>query len=156
MFNNIEYNNYHHLAIGKIGEYWTKLALTLHGLDTYTTEVDNKGIDFIVRNSRGVYFDIQVKTVRRAKTSYVFMPKENEWKNLRDNLYLALVLIVEKEMPKLFLIPSTAWQNESNVLKSRDYGEDKKSMPEWGINISLKNMEEMNAFSIEKQIHKMI
>lgn len=155
MFEKINYDSMHHIQVGQIGEYWTKLTLSLFQLDVYTTEVDNKGIDFIARVSSQKHIDIQVKTIRTAKTSYVFIPKEKEWatENLRPTLYLALVLLENYQMPKLYLIPSTAWlANTSPILKDRNYGEDKKSKPEWGINISEKNLKLLEEFEPGRQV----
>jgi hypothetical protein len=160
MFEKITYTGLHHLAVGRVGEYWTKIALTFNGLDVYTTEVDNKGIDFVVRSSNGRYFDIQVKSVRSPSTSYVFISKEGEWheEKLRENLYLALVIITDYQAPKLYLIPSTAWKQESDILKSNGEGENgrkKYSKPEWGINLSEKNMSHLAEFEVENQVEKM-
>lgn len=156
MFDKLTYEGLSHLAIGRIAEYWTKLALTFYGLDVYTSEVDNIGIDFVVRSADGRHFDIQVKSIRLSTTSYIFIPKFNEWEEsrLRDNLYLALVIIQKQKPPELYLIPSTTWLKESTFFKSRDY-EGKKSKPEWGINISGKNLPLLDEFSLENQAPKM-
>jgi len=54
---------------------------------------------------------------------------------LRDNLLLAVVMFREGEEPRLFLIPSTAWLTPNRCLVRRDYV-GKKSVPEWGIQMS--------------------
>jgi len=66
---NLKYSILHHLQVGRIGEYWVKLMLTMDGLDTYYSDVDNKAIDFIVRLDNAQHLDIQVKTVRIKTTS---------------------------------------------------------------------------------------
>ena len=63
-----------HLQLGKYGEYFAKMEFTKTGFDVYTAEVDDKGIDFVVRKNETEYFDIQVKSVRN--NNYVFMKKE--------------------------------------------------------------------------------
>ena len=118
--------------------------------------MDNKGIDFVVRSIGGRHFDIQVKSLRIATTSYIFIPKSNEWEEtrLRDNLYLALVIFQNQKPPGLYLIPSIIWLTETTFFKSRDF-EGKKSKPEWGINISEKNLPLLDEFSLENQAPKM-
>ena len=60
--------------IGKYGEYLTKMEFTKYGFDVYTAEVDDKGIDFVIRNSGDKYFDIQVKSIRRyVKPSFTWL-----------------------------------------------------------------------------------
>jgi len=107
-FKNFNYDHLSHLQIGQIGEYWVKIWLTLLGFDVFYNDVDDKGIDFIIRLDDNKHIDIQVKTVRVENTGYTFVTKES-WNNkLRDNLYLALVLIANNKMPQIFFIPSIA------------------------------------------------
>ena len=40
-----------HLQIGKYAEYYVKMVLTQYGFDVYSAEVDDKGIDFIIRKN---------------------------------------------------------------------------------------------------------
>lgn len=83
--------------------------MTFAGFDIYTTDVDDKGIDFIIRTDNEKHIDVQVKTIRQ-KTGYVFVSKE-KWKNeLRENLYLALIILKNNEMPSVYFIPSKVWE----------------------------------------------
>lgn len=50
-FKNIEISSLSHLQVGRIGEYWVKLMLTLHGFEVFYNDVDDRGIDFILRSS---------------------------------------------------------------------------------------------------------
>lgn len=152
-FNEISYEDYHHIQIGKIGEYWMKLCLTLLDLDVYTSEVDNRGIDFIVRVNDKFYIDIQVKTIRE-KTSYVYVDKDNiSWKTLKDNLYLALVILKNNSIPLTYLIKSTEWNNPNELIKDNNYSKKGlKSKDDWGINISKKNMELLQKYELVKSV----
>lgn len=155
-FDNFTFDHLHHLQVGRIGEYWVKMLLTLAGFDIYTSEVDDKGIDFIVRLDNSRHIDIQVKSVRMEKTNYVFVAKE-VWQNLlRENLYLALVLLKNNKFPDVYLIPSIAWEKPNALFVERLYDKEKQSSkPEWGINISKKNLELLTAFTLVEQINKM-
>ena len=56
--------NWDHLSnlqLGKYAEYFVKMKFTLAGFDVYTSEVDDKGIDFIIRKNDDIYYDVQVK-----------------------------------------------------------------------------------------------
>jgi len=154
-FDNFKFDDLNHLQIGRIGEYWVKIWLTLSDFDTYYNDVDDKGIDFILRLDNDKHIDIQVKTIRVNTTGYVFVSKET-WKNeLRENLYLALVLLENHKMPTIYFIPSTAWLTPNELLRDRDYDkEDQKSKPEWGVNISKKNMELLQQYDITKFIQQ--
>lgn len=141
-----------HLQLGKIGEFLAKAEFIKHGFDVYSTEVDDKGIDFIVRNKNGEYFEIQSKA---TNGNYVFMHKEIFTPN--KNLYLAY-LVFEGENIFTSLIPSTEWEREDKdeFLVDRDY-ENATSKPEYGINYSKKAIEIIKSkYSFSKIIPRMV
>ena len=66
------------------------MALVRAGFDVFSPEVDDKGIDFVLRidSDPPRYHDVQVKTVR-SRSTYVFMKKEKFL--LSPNLLLAVI-----------------------------------------------------------------
>jgi hypothetical protein len=145
------------LQVGKYAEYFVKMEFTMLGYDVYTSEVDDKGIDFVIRkNINGStketnrYYDVQVKSIRNCKTKYVFMPKD-KFDVDDNNLLLALVVFVNGLPPELFLIPAREWKNKNCLLVGYDY-EGKKSAPEWGISITNKSMSILRNYSFDKTI----
>ncbi|MCY9664457.1 hypothetical protein M5X11_05740 [Paenibacillus alginolyticus] len=46
----------------------------------------------------------------------------------------------------MYLVPAVAWNKETDLLKDKDYV-NLKSKPEWGINISKKNMTLLEQFN---------
>lgn len=137
--------------VGAYCEYFVKMELTMYGFQVYSTEVDDRGIDFVARHQRGNFLEIQVKSLR--STGYVFMQKEKF--TIQNNLYLALGLLFEGQPPDLYLVPSTTWEVPNSVFVSRDY-EGLKSKPEWGLNISRKNMADLEPFRFEKTVQRII
>lgn len=131
--------------VGKYAEYFVKMEFTLYGFDVYQTEIDDKGIDFVIRKGPDRYYDIQVKAVRG--NSYIFFRKD--YFAPRDNLFAAVVILIEGKLPELYLIPSTVWQSPNELFVSRDYGPDKKSKPEWGISMSQKNYPLLQPYAFE-------
>jgi hypothetical protein len=136
--------------LGRYAEYLVKMELTLHGLDVYTTEVDDKGIDFVVRKDRNHYYDIQVKSSRNL--TYIFYPKGKF--EPYENLYTAVVLFTDGKPPELFLIPSTVWLKPNALFVDRDY-EGRKSPPEHGLNLSLKNLPLLEPRGFEKMVDQL-
>ena len=135
------------LQLGKYAEYFAKMEFTRHGFDVYTAEVDDKGIDFVIRKSESTYYDVQVKSVRGW--NYVFFPKSKF--SLRDNLLGVVVHFAEGKPPNVYVIRSTEWRKPSKLLVSRDY-KDRKSPPEWGVNLSQRNFLRLSQFSLEKMV----
>ncbi|TGE19263.1 DUF4365 domain-containing protein [Hymenobacter elongatus] len=131
------------LQVGRFAEYFIKMKCALYAFDIYSSEVDDKGIDFILRVDASSYYDIQVKSIR--SNGYIFFPKWNF--TPRHNLYAAVVVLVQGQEPDCYLIPSMAWANENALFRNRDYGEGLKSKPEWGLNISQKNMPLLGEYS---------
>jgi len=122
----------------------------MYGFQVYTTEVDDRGIDFVARYEKGTFLSIQVKSIR--KTGYVFMQKEKF--ELSPDLYLALAILNEGREPNLFLVPSLAWERPNALFVDRDY-EGKQSKPEWGLNLSQKNMHLLESYSFSNMINKL-
>ena len=136
-----------HLQIGRYAEYLVKMEFTLFGFDVYTTEVDDRGIDFVIRKGIDQYYDVQVKSSRGM--NYIFFPKATF--DLRKNLLAAVVLFFEGKEPQCYLVPSTVWKTPNALFVSHDYV-GKLSKPEWGLNLSQRNMELLNAYALEKSI----
>ncbi|HDL01795.1 MAG TPA: DUF4365 domain-containing protein [candidate division Zixibacteria bacterium] len=132
---------------GAYAEYFVKMEFTMYGFQVYSTEVDDRGIDFVCRHQEGPFLEIQVKSVRDAK--YVFMIKDKF--KLSKHLWLALVFLKNGTEPKLYLIPSEVWNAPNKIFVSRDY-EGKKSNPEWGLNLSHKNLPELEKYEFNKII----
>jgi hypothetical protein len=119
-----------HLQTGRYGEYFAKMALVRAGFDVFNAEVDDKGIDFVLRvdGDPPRYHDVQVKTVR-SRTTYVFMRKDKF--RLTPNLLLALIILDEGGEPEMYLIPATAWRDAKPPFADRDY-DGKESPPSTG------------------------
>lgn len=147
---NMDWSNLNHLQLGKYGEYLARMEFIKHGFDVYSAEVDDKGIDFVVRRKNGSYSEIQVKAIRN--NNYVFMRKEVF--QPRANLFLALVVFTNDELPLFSLIPSLSWRKGSpTFLVDRDF-EGKKSKPEYGVNISQKTLPLIReVYSFEKVVN---
>ena len=138
------------LQVGRYAEYFVKMEFTLHGFDVYSAEVDDKGIDFIIRKDEDRYYDVQVKSARNL--SYIFFPKDKF--SPRKNLLAAVALFSDNASPALYLVPSTAWLKPNSLFTSRDY-EGKKSKPEWGLNLSQRNLPLLMPFAFETVVESL-
>lgn len=136
--------------VGAYAEYFVKMELTMHGFQVYGTEVDDRGIDFVARHEDGPFCEVQVKSARGM--TYVFAQKSKFV--IRESLYMALVLFTEGIAPELFLIPATTWRSPNELFVDREY-EGLKSKPEYGVNLSKKNMDVLAQYRFEATLHKM-
>lgn len=139
-----------HLQAGKYAEYFAKMEFTMHGFHVFNSEVDDHGIDFVVK--RGItesYKEIQVKSLRDK--GYIFIQKV-KMPILSDSRLVSVVLFKQSHEPDIFLIPSIVWNTPNELFVVRDYGDGMKSKPEWGINISVKNMKLMEQYRFHETI----
>jgi len=147
-----DWSRLNHLQLGRYAEYFTKMEFTMFGFDVYTSEVDDSGIDFIIKKGDDQYHGIQVKSIRMEKTNYIFFPKDKF--HLKKNLLAAVVIFENGKKPSLFLVPSNAWLEQDSLLVEYDY-EGKKSKPEYGLRLSRKNLPLLNRFSFDKVIQSL-
>jgi len=134
--------------LGKYAEYLVKMECTRLGLDVYTAEVDDKGIDFVLRLGPDRYVDVQVKSLRGP--GYVFM-RESKFEP-RENLWLVFVGFPQDEAPPtIHLFPSERWLKPVPPFVHRKY-EGKKSEPEYGINIAEKWMELLDEHRLDRML----
>lgn len=159
---NFNWSQLNHLQIGRYAEYYVKMELSSYGFHIFTSEVDDHGVDFVMKNSSSNFYEVQVKAIRlntsvkptkekqvpKIKTSsYIFADKK-KFDITSKILYMAVVILDEGRAPLLYLIPATTWLIETDLFRNRDFT-GKKSKPEWGLNISKKNMYLLNEFLIE-------
>ena len=142
--------NWKHLnkqQIGAFSEYFVKMEFTMYGFQVYSTEVDDRGIDFVTRYENNNFLTVQVKSIRES--GYVFMQKEKF--HLASDLYLVLVILNEQHAPNIYVVPSKEWENPNSLLVDRDY-EGKQSKPEYGLNLSKKNLPLLEKYEFSKMI----
>lgn len=139
------------LQIGKYAEYFVKMEFTLFKWDVYSPELDDKGIDMILRRN-STFLQAQVKSVRLEKTNYVFMSKSKFMPH--QGLVLCLAIFENEQPPRLYLIPSEAWNQPDDLLADMNYGEGKSSNPEFGLRLSRKNLPLLEKYRFEDIVER--
>jgi len=126
--------------VGRLGEYWAKVQLTLCGLDVYTSEVDDKGIDFVVCTAQGIYVAVQVKSIR--KPGWVYFRKEHFVPG--PQLWTMVNLFFKGQDPTTLLIPSVTWLQPTAPFAVKEF----TAGIEYGINVSKKALPTLAEFNI--------
>jgi hypothetical protein len=123
------------MRVGRFGEYYARMAFVRAGYDVFTPEVDDRSIDAIIRvpGDPPAYYDLQIKTARIQKPTYVFAKKRLF--PLAANRLMAVVLLTEGRAPDVLVIPASAWLEPKPPFTAPEYL-DKKSEPEFGLRIS--------------------
>lgn len=146
---NTEWNKLSRMQLGKYAEYYAKMEFASYGLDVYTSEVDDHGVDFIVKDKKNIFNEIQVKSLREK--GYTFMQQEKFDLN-NKTLYLVLMIFEDDKLPNIYLISTDAWNNENNMFTIRNFDKGQKSKPEYGVNIANSNKELLEKYRFEYMI----
>lgn len=108
--------NYKHLnniQKGSFAEAYAKMAFTLEGFEVYTTDYDDRGIDFIVRAPVGDrYLRVQVKSTDGSANPFVYSEKFEE----TPEFLVCAVRLVEGQVPQVYLARGTDWKQEMDCL----------------------------------------
>ncbi|QZT33657.1 DUF4365 domain-containing protein [Caldalkalibacillus thermarum TA2.A1] len=140
---NTEWDKLSKQQLEKYAEYYAKTAFASYGLELYKPEVTSQ-IDFVVKDKKGQYHEIIVRS-HKGK-SYVYITKEKL--NLeQSNLYVAMLIFEPGILPDMFLIPVTVWKHPNHFFVLRTY-----TRPEYGINLSKKNYPAFGSYRIENAI----
>ncbi len=125
------------LQLGKYAEYYAKMEFTSYGYDVYTSEVDDHGVDFVIKDGVNGFYEVQVKSL--LKSNYVYIPKD---KIVPDKRHLiCLLLFSDGNLPDVYIIPAEVWLAPNAVFVDRDYGKPGlKSKPEYGIYVTRKTL----------------
>lgn len=151
---NLQWGDLKPSQIGRYGEYFAKMEFTSYGLKVYSPEIDDHGIDFVVRDKKGNYKEIQVKSV--LKSNYVYIHK-TKFDITNKNLYLAVLVFKQGSLPDMFLIPSKAWLTPGGPIVDYEYQKTGQiSKPEYAVNISKKNYSILETFSMENSIREFL
>ena len=147
-----EWSNLTPLQLGRYAEYYAKMEFASYGYEVFTSEVDDKGVDFVCRKIVDPFCEIQVKAVRKYNPT--FMLKDHmDVKSI--NRFTCLLRFEDGSLPEVYLIPASAWGTPNALLKGYGYEGKKKSRPDWSINLSKKNMPLLQEFEISKTLAKL-
>ncbi len=72
---NTKWKELNRMQLGRYAEYYAKMEFASYGLDVYTSEVDDHGIDFIVKDKKGIFNEIKVKSLRNKGYTYMHQDK---------------------------------------------------------------------------------
>lgn len=154
-----EWSGLNNIQLGRYAEYYAKMAFTAHGFYVFTAEVDDHGVDFVVRPSaKNRYYEVQVKSVRNFTYAYITKDKMSlDYENdpLPENRLVCYLRFADGCEPDLYLIPAAAWKQQDEIFKNRDYN-GLKSKPEWGISISKKHLPKLEKYRFDKVAAELI
>lgn len=150
---NTKWSILNRIQLEEYAEYYAKMEFASYGLDVYASEVDDHGVDFIVKDKKKVFNEIQVKSLRDK--GYTFMQQE-KFDLSSKNLYLVLLIFEEDKLPNIYLVPTSAWNNQNNMFVIRNYDQGQKSKPEYGVNITNSNKQILENYRFDIMVKELM
>lgn len=106
------YKHLNNIQKGSFSESYAKMAFTLEGFEVYSTDYDDRGVDFIIRNNDGRYFSVQVKSTGQSANPFIYA----ESFEVSPDFILCAVRLVEGKAPEVYLACGTDWGKKGECL----------------------------------------
>lgn len=130
----------------KYAQHFVKLELMKARIEVFQNESGNKGIEFIVKNKLGNYHEIYLQPINLEKDRSIKIPKQ-DLGELKDSLWIALVLLMKETEPVLYLIPSTVFKNPDNyIFFENEQGERFSYLSNWEIKVFTKAIPKLSKY----------
>lgn len=127
-----------------------KSELENYNLELTPKQNGREGVDFLIGNNQLHLQSIDLDTTQRS----IKIAKQ-DLGELRDNLFVALVLIINREPKVVYLIPSEDLsQSESNIFIENEVSL-MPSLSNWEIKISTNTIPELAKYALENMIDKL-
>ncbi|WP_109437275.1 hypothetical protein [Aquimarina sp. AU119] len=116
-----------------------------------TVKLDGReGVDFLIGNHCIYLQTLDLDTVKQS----IKISKQGLGE-LNDNLFIALVLIIEKQPRVIYIIPSKQLQDSNNNFFVNNEVSFMPSLSNWEIKISSKFIEEFEKYALKHMINKL-
>ncbi|WP_438712030.1 hypothetical protein ACSTS3_06100 [Aquimarina muelleri] len=109
-----------------------------------------EGVDFLIGNYNIYLQPFDLGTIKQS----IKITKQ-DLGELTDNLFIALILIIENEPKVVYLIPSTDLQDSNNNFFINNEVNLMSSLSNWEIRISSKSIEELENYALKNMIDKL-
>ncbi len=129
---------------------YLKFELASLDLELVTKSDGREGVDFLIGN-HGIYLQpFDLDTVKQS----IKIPKQ-DLGELNDDLFIALVLIIEQQPRVVYLIPSTQLEDSNDNFFVNNEVSSMPSLSNWEIKISSKSIVELEKYALNNMITKL-
>ena len=139
----------------KFAQHFVKLELMKAWLEVFASESGSRGVDFIVKTQSGKYHELYLQPINLEKDRSVKIQKE-DLGELKENLWIALVLFMKEMEPVLHLIPSRIFETPDDyIFIDSEQGERFKQLSNWEIKVFTKAIPELSKYSLSNMLSKL-
>jgi len=127
-----------------------KSELKSYNLELIPKSNGREGVDFLIGNNQLYLQSIDLDTTQRS-----IKISKQELGELKDSLFIALILVLDKEPKVIYLIPSVdLTQSNSNIFIENEVSL-MPSLSNWEIKVSSNTIPELAKYSLENMIDKL-
>lgn len=137
------YQHLNRIQKGAFAEAYAKMAFTLEGFEVYSTEFDDRGIDFVIRNTSGHFLSVQVKATMGSANPFIYKDKFSE----SPSFLFCAIRLIEGIQPEVYIARGTDWLEGKAYLAFNSFGGQAGAYYE--MRFSEKYMLDLNAHKIE-------
>ncbi|MBW2960764.1 hypothetical protein [Mesonia aestuariivivens] len=127
-----------------------KSELKKHSIELTAKPDGREGVDFLIGKHQIYLQPLDLDTIKQS----VKIPKQ-DLGELNDNLFIALVLIIEKQPRVVYLISSKQLRDSTNNYFINNEVSLMPSLSNWEIKISSKSIEELEKYALNNMINKL-
>jgi len=109
-----------------------------------------EGVDFLIGDNQIYLQPVDIDNIQLS-----IKISKQELGELKDNLFVALVLIIDKEPRVVYFIPSKDLQESDNNSFIDNEVSLMPSLSNWEIKISSKSIEELEKYALNNMINKL-
>jgi len=129
---------------------YIKPELNKFNLELISKPNGREGVDFLIGDSQLYLQSIDLDTTQRS----IKITKQ-DLGELRDNLFIAMVLIIDKEPKVVYLIPSKHLLQSNNKIFIENEVRLMPSLSNWEIKVSSNTIPELAKYSLENMFDKL-
>lgn len=127
-----------------------KSELQTHNLELISKTNGREEVDFLIGSNHIYLQPLDLDTVKQSiKIAKQDLGEPN------DNLFIALVLIMEKEPRVVYLIPSIQLQDSSSNFFVNNEVSLMPNLSNWEVKITSKSIEELEKYALNNMINKL-
>ncbi len=127
-----------------------KAKLTNFDLELIPKPYGREGVDFLVNNHQIYLQSIDLDTIQRS-----IKISKQDLGELNDNLFIVLVLIIEKEPRVVYLIPSKLLSQVDSDIFTENEVTLIPSLSNWEVRVSSNTIPELAKYSLENMIKEL-
>jgi|TARA_B110000037_G_scaffold195221_1_gene231464 hypothetical protein len=133
----------------------TLIHFLISKLEKFDLELTSKqngreGVDFLIGNNQLHLQSIDLGTTQRS-----IKISKQDIGELKDNLFISLVLIIDKEPKVTYIIPSKHLSKPNNDVFTENEVSLMPSLSNWEIKVSSNSIPELAKYSLENMIDKL-